>query len=486
MIKFSLKLIDQYIFKAYLKTLLTAFCILMLIFLLQSVWLYITELAGKDLELDIIIKFMSYVSPRLVVLVLPLAILLSSIMVFGQLSENYEFAAMKSSGLSLQRIMKSLIFFTLFLGIVVFFFSNNVVPAAEFSFLNLRKNISKVKPTMAIAEGQFSEIGDFNIKVEDKYGNRGQYLTDVIIHQKKNRVGNYTVIKSKTGEITSKTNSDILQLKLYDGNYYDEVVTKNYKISTTKPFVKSYFEEYTLNIDLASINNVDFDQQESKNRYSMLNIQDLTITIDSLEEKKIKDYQVIATKMYNSSNAKSLINNIIPNTSESEFEGDNVYELFGRQKQKQLYDLGISSINSTISILKSNVLIQARRQKNINKHYMSMHDKFALSFACIILFFIGAPLGTIIRKGGYGFPIVISIVLFLTYHFVGVFSKNLAEDSSISPVLASWLSTIIMFPISVYLTNRATKDRSILNISEVTSKFFSYFRRWMSFNIDIW
>ena len=185
MIKFSLKLIDQYIFKAYLKTLLTAFCILMLIFLLQSVWLYITELAGKDLELDIIIKFMSYVSPRLVVLVLPLAILLSSIMVFGQLSENYEFAAMKSSGLSLQRIMKSLIFFTLFLGIVVFFFSNNVVTAAEFSFLNLRKNISKVKPTMAIAEGQFSEIGDFNIKVEDKYGNRGQYLTDVIIHQKK-------------------------------------------------------------------------------------------------------------------------------------------------------------------------------------------------------------------------------------------------------------------------------------------------------------
>ena len=154
----------------------------------------------------------------------------------------------------------------------------------------------------------------------------------------------------------------------------------------------------------------------------MLNIQDLTITIDSLEEKKIKDYQVIATKMYNRSNAKSLNNNINHNTSESEFEGDNVYELFGRQKQKQLYDLGISSINSTISILKSNVLIQARRQKNINKHYMSMHDKFALSFACIILFFIGAPLGTIIRKGGYGFPIVISIVLFLTYHFVGVFS----------------------------------------------------------------
>ena len=449
----------------------------MLIFLLQSVWLYITELAGKDLELDVIIKFMSYVSPRLVVLVLPLAILLSSIMVFGKLSENYEFAAMKSSGLSLQRIMKSLIFFTLFLGIVVFFFSNNVVPAAEFSFLNLRKNISKVKPTMAIAEGQFSEIGDFNIKVEDKYGNRGQYLTDVIIHQKKNRAGNYTVIKSKTGEITSGTNSDILQLKLYDGNYYDEVLTKNYKTNTTKPFVKSYFEEYTLNIDLASINNIDFDQQENVNRYNMLNINDLITTIDSLEEKRVRDYKIIETKMYNRSSVKSLNSNIKKNKNISEYEGENVYSLFGMQKQKQLYDLGISSINSTISILKSNVLIQNRRQKNINKHYMSMHDKFALSFACIILFFIGAPIGTIIRKGGYGFPIVISIVLFLTYHFVGVFSKNLAEDSSINPVLASWLSTIIMFPISVYLTNRATKDRSIINISEITTRLLSYIKR---------
>ena len=447
----------------------------MLIFLLQSVWMYITELAGKDLELDIILKFLSYVSPKLVILVLPLAILLSSIMVFGQLSENYEFAAMKSTGLSLQRIMRSLIYFTLFLGIIVFFFSNNVVTAAEFNFINLRKNISKIKPTMAITEGQFSEIGDFNIKVEEKYGNRGQYLTDVIVHQKKNKVGNYTVIKSETGEITSESDSDILQLKLYDGNYYDEVINKDYRVSKSKPFVKSYFKEYILNIDLSLINDVDFNQEGSANRYSMLNVEDLNTTIDSLVSKKKKDYQVIATKMHNRSNAKSLNNNINP--IEDEFKGENVYDLFKPQKQKQLFDLGISSVNSTISILKSNMLIQARREKNINKHFMSLHDKFALSFACIILFFIGAPLGTIIRKGGYGFPMVISLILFLTYHFVGVFAKNLAEDTSISPILASWLSTIIMLPISVYLTNRATKDRSILNISEITEKFLQYFKK---------
>ena len=200
----------------------------MLIFLLQSIWLYISELAGKDLELDIILKFLINVSPRLVILVLPLTILLSSIMVFGSLSENYEFAAMKASGISLQRSMKSLVFFTFILGIVTFFFSNNIAPIAEYNFHNLRKNISKVKPSMAIAEGQFSQIGDYNIKVDNKYGNEGKLLNRVIIHQKKNKPGNYTVIKSKNGEIISDENSDILQLKLYDGNYYDEIISEDY------------------------------------------------------------------------------------------------------------------------------------------------------------------------------------------------------------------------------------------------------------------
>ena len=187
----------------------------MFIFLLQSVWVYISELAGKDLDINIILKFLLFVSPRLVVLVLPLTILLVSIMVFGDFSENYEFAAMKSTGISLQRAMKSLSIFIIFLSIVSFFFANNVIPLAEYNFFNLRRNIARVKPAMAIAEGQFNQLKDINIKVSKKTGNNGQFLEDVIIHQKKgNTFGNYTVIKSKTGEFISDENSDILQLFL--------------------------------------------------------------------------------------------------------------------------------------------------------------------------------------------------------------------------------------------------------------------------------
>ena len=450
----------------------------MLIFLLQSVWLYISELAGKDLELDIILKFLINVSPRLVILVLPLTILLSSIMVFGSLSENYEFAAMKASGISLERSMRSLIFFTIILGIVTFFFSNNVAPIAEYNFHNLRKNISKVKPSMAIAEGQFSQIGGYNIKVDKKYGNENKLLEKVIIHQKKNKPGNFTVIKSKKGEIISEENSNILQLKLYNGNYYDELISDDYTKKIKKPFVKSNFKEYLINIDIASINEVDFSQEDDANKHSMMKVNELSSAIDSLSIKKIEDLDVISSKMFNRSNFKTIDYNLNPK-DDVNYENNNFLNLFQPKKQKQLYDLAISSVKSTISIVKSNKTIQSFREQNLNKHIITMHDKFSLGFACIILFFIGAPLGTIIRKGGYGLPMVISILLFLTYHFLGIFSKNLAEDGSINPILASWLSTLIMFPFSVYLTIRATNDESVFNFTDSISSFYKKIKNYV-------
>ena len=439
----------------------------MLIFLLQSVWLYISELAGKDLELEIILRFLLNISPRLVVIVLPLTILLSSIMVFGSLSENYEFAAMKASGISLQRSMRFLVIFTVFLGVLTFLFSNYIVPVSEYNFRNLRKNIAKVKPTMAIAEGQFSQIGNYNIKVENKYGIDGKNLENIIIHQKKPKAGNYTVIKSNKGEILSNDDSNILQLVLFDGYYYDEVISNEYKIKTNKPFIKSKFKEYIININIGKINQIDFDEDNDINKYSMMNINELNFAIDSLKKKREIDVGVIESKMINRSNYKTLDYNLNPKEDLDYYYKD-FFRLFQIKKQKQLFDLGISSIKSSISIIKSNKTIQLYRTQNLNKHIITLQDKFSLGFACIILFFIGAPLGTIIKKGGYGLPLVISILLFLAYHFLGIFSKNLAEDGSISPILSSWLSTIIMLPISIYLTHRATNDGS-------SNKLYSFF-----------
>jgi lipopolysaccharide export system permease protein len=363
--------------------------------------------------------------------------------------------------------MRVLIIFTVFLGFLTFLFSNYIIPISEYNFSNLRKNIAKVKPTMAIAEGQFSQIGNYNIKVENKYGVDGRNLENIIIHQKKQKAGNYTVIKSNKGKILSSDNSNILKLVLFDGYYYDEIISDEYKNKTNKPFIKSKFKEYVINIDIGKINQIDFDEVNDINQYSMMNINELDFAIDSLKKKREIDIDVIESKMITRSNYKTLDYNLNPKEGIDYFNKD-FFRLFQLKKQKQLFDLGISSIKSSISIIKSNKTIQLYRTQNLNKHIITLHDKFSLGFACVILFFIGAPLGTIINKGGYGLPLVISILLFLVYHFLGIFSKNLAEDGSINPILSSWLSTIIMLPISVYLTHRATNDGS-------SNKLYSFF-----------
>ena len=463
-----MKILDRYILITFLKTFFSVFVILMLIFVLQAVWLYINELAGKDLEIDIIAKFLLYVTPRLIVLVLPLTILLTSIMVFGSFAENYEFAAMKSTGISLQRAMKTISIFIVGLSITTFFFANNVMPWAEFNFYNLRKNIAKVKPAMAIAEGQFNQIGNINIKVEKKSGDRGQYLKGVIIHQKKgNSNKNHTVIISKTGEIASSKDSDVLKLVLFDGNFHDDLQPKDYKERERKPHVKSTFEKYTINVDLSKINNVDFDKQDYSTKYTMLNVKELNYSIDSLKKMETKNYKELATTMYNRSTIASLNSNLNPKKTDSAFQGSSLYKLFQPIKNVQLIELAINSINSTTHIISTKQRSIALREKNINKHIISLYEKFALGFACIILFFIGAPLGALIRKGGFGMPLIIAVVLFLSYHFIGIFAKNSAEDGSLNPIVASWFSTLLMLPLSIYLTNRATKDRSLLNLDSV-------------------
>ena len=444
------------------------FIILMLIFILQSVWLYITELAGKDLDIDIIFKFLVFVTPRLVVLVLPLTILLASIMVFGGFAENYEFAAMKSTGISLQRAMRSISVFIFGLSILTFFFANNIIPAAELSFHNLRRNIAKVKPAMIIAEGQFNQIGSINIKVDEKSGDRGQFLKNVLIHQKKgNLPGNHTVYASLDGELASSEDSNVLQLVLQNGNYYDDLQPKELEERRKNPNIKSSFKTLTLNIDLAEINNVDFDEQNNDiTKYTMLGVRNLNYTIDSLNVEQNKEYDAFAVNMYNRSTASTLKSNVDP-AEDKEFDDANFLNLFDTKKKVQLIDLAINSINSTNQIITIKQKSFFESQKKINKHVIALHEKFALALACIILFFIGAPLGALIKKGGIGLPIMIAISFFLTYHFIGIFAKNSAEDDSLNPLIATWLSTVIMLPISIYLTSRATKDRALMDLDSL-------------------
>ena len=464
-----MKILDRYILTTYLKTFFSVFTILMMIFILQSVWVYISELAGKDLEIEIVLKFLLYVSPRIVVLVLPLTILLASIMVFGGFSENYEFAAMKSTGISLQRAMKSLSVFIVFLAVISFFFANSVIPFAEFNFYSLRRNIAKVKPAMAIAEGQFNQLNDINIKVAEKSGENGEYLRDVIIHQKKGTfTGNFTVIKANTGEFISDETSDILQLVLFDGNYYDEIQSKDYtKRTKNRPQVKSTFEKYIINIDVSQFNDIDFESKETITKHTMLNVVDLKTAIDSLNIKRSDVLTTFSETMLKRTNQHTLNLNYKLSELDSITETVDILNLYEERKRIQLIDLALNTTKTAKKDLTAKSKTMLDSLVTVNKHVVAFHDKFALGLSCIILFFVGAPLGALIRKGGIGLPLIIAILIFLTYHFIGLFAKNSSEDSSVDPVVAAWLSSLILLPFSIYLTNRATKDRALIDFDSV-------------------
>ncbi len=440
----------------------------MLIFVLQTIWLYIKELAGKDLDIVVVGKFLFYFSPKLIPLVLPLTILLASIMVFGNFAENYEFAAMKSTGISLQRAMTGLSIFIVALAITTFFFANNVIPWGEYNSYNLRKNIQQLKPAMVIAKGQFNQIGDeYNLKVKNKSGDRGQYLEEVIIHKKtgKHKRGNYTTIISKTGELIGDEDSNILKFILHDGYFYDDTPPTDPKDKQKHPMTRSYFEKYTINIDLSELNSKDLDEKNVTDKYNMLNISDLNKQIDSLKISLKKDHDDFAESLYNRSNLP-IINTGYNIKKDSTYNGD-ILDLFTSSKNVQLIDMSINSIKSSKQIVSIKDKYFKERSMWLNKHIIALHEKLALGFACIILFFVGAPLGALIRKGGIGLPMVIAILLFLTYHFIGIFAKNSAKDGSLNPIIASWFSTVVMLPLGYYLTKRATADRGIFEFDHV-------------------
>jgi lipopolysaccharide export system permease protein len=457
-----LKILDIYILKSYLTRFIGVFAICFLIFIIQTFWLYIDELAGKGLDIFTIGKFFIYFSPKLVPLVLPLSILLASLTTYGTLSENYEFIAMKSNGISIVRSMVALLIFHVFLGIGSFYFSDNVVTYGELKSYNLRKNLAKLKPTLSIREGIFNDIGNMNIKVARKYGDNDQYLEDIILHSISDDEINRLVIKADKGEVRSE-NDSYLQLILRNGNRYEELIASTAAEKQKYPHSRASFDEYILNIDISEFNNIDLDEENYRSTYKMQRVNQLKHNSDTLEIKFNNDKSSFGEVFMNGHTLRKLPN---INSNQIELNNFNLNDSF----LNLINDPEIYEVNGVLSMANEEVDVYLRQlnnkkklffiqQKLINLHQLTANERYSLVFACIFLFLIGASLGAIIRKGGLGLPLVLSIVIFLTYHYIGVFGKNAAEDSSISPFLGSWISTFVIVPFAIYLTKIVSADR---------------------------
>ena len=472
-----MKILDKYLLKTFLSTFFTVFIILFFIFILQSVWLFIAELAGKDLDLIMVLKFLLFAMPRIIPLVLPLSVLLASIMTFGNLAENYEFAAMKSAGISLQRAMKSLIIFISILSIVAFSFANNVIPYAEYKFINFRRNIAQLKPALAIAEGQFSNVGLYSIKVNKKSGVNGNTLTGITIHKKSAMgEGNKTVIKAKNGLLISSENSNTLQMVLNNGYYYEDIIPKKYEDRSKMPFAKSSFKRYVINIDLSKLNKVDVNDASITNTNTMLNVSELNYTLDSLHKNMNTDIISFSENINQRIGIQRIAKTVVPIRKQKSLP-NNLLSVFSNDKKLAILNFASSNIDNTLlSITGTNAELEFK-QKNINGHILAFYDKFVIAFACFLMFFIGAPLGAIIRKGGLGLPIVFAVLIFISFHFINTFGKRISQENGLSPFIGAWMSSFILSPLAILLTYRATNDIGLINMDVVLAPFQKIFQK---------
>ena len=475
-----MKIIDRYIISQYLRRLVSIFGICMLIFIVQTFWLFIDDLAGKGLDFETIFKFLIYYSPKLIPIVLPLSVLLASLMTFGDLAENYEFAAMKSTGISLIRCMSGLFLVHIMIGVGSYYFSNHVIPYGELKSYNLRRNLAKLKPAIAIREGIFNDLGQMNIKVKRKYGFEQRLLEEVIIHEKTTDHKNRIVIKAKRGELKSKTTDATLQLVLYDGNRYEEIIGKDYQEKLRLPHAKVHFEKYVMNIDLSKFNNIDLNEENYTSTFRMQKVNQLQVSIDSLE-RDFREQKRVFSDNFNKKHYTSQIKTV----KIQEYEPDslitanllNIVENKTKWRRRQSINNAITDVKSILRSLENKKRTFFIYQKLINLHKITLFDRFTIIFACIFLFLIGASLGAIIKKGGLGLPMVLSVLIFLSYHYIGIFGKNAAEDNSVTPYLASWISTIIIAPFAFYLTRRASYDEGFINLDFLFIPLKHFFKK---------
>lgn len=468
-----MKKIDKLILSRFLGPMVLTFFITLFIMVMQFLWKYIDDLVGKGLELNIVAELIFYASASFVPLALPLAVLLASIMTFGNLGENYELVATKSSGVSLFRTMQILIITVFIISLSAFYFSNNILPIANLKFGALLYDITQQKPALNIKEGVFyNGIEGFSIKVGRKDADNIT-IHDVIIYDHTSGLGNDNVITAKKGEMRTTEDERYMVLKLFNGRQYKEVKPK--KGPPTFEHLSTEFIEYEKTFDLTQFSLDRTKEDFWKNHYQMLSLGQLTTSIDTLEQELEDRYKNLGRNITQYYAFKRIdIDSIIDTTAivwDTECMAKDKYLRAGMSpdQEERFTKRALSiarNVKSFIGVAERDV---EHKKRYLAKHQVEWHRKLTLSVACLVLFFIGAPLGAIIRMGGLGMPMVVSILFFAIFHVLTMMGEKLAEESVISPLVGMWLATFVLSPIGMYLTYKAMNDSQLLNIDRYFS-----------------
>lgn len=457
-----IKTIDKYIIKSFLGPFAVTFFIALFILLIQFLWKYIEDLVGKGLEWYVVAKLLFYASANMIPLALPLATLLSSIMVYGNLGERFELAAMKSAGISMFRFMRSTILTGVFITLSAFMFNNYVLPSASLKFWTTLIDITRQKPALNIKPDEFyNEIENYSILIGGKDDDNVR-IYDITIYAEGKGTNQGNVLIAEAGEMLPSGDESSLILKLKNGKQYEEI-DPDVRNKPNHEHMRMEFGEWEKALDLSGFQMQESSEELYRDHYKMLNVSQLTDAIDTLYMKAdIK---------------KGSVAPIV-----------DAYYLF-RRDTAAVFDTSGSGIvltdsTSFIDLVKNKRVVVAKTlatvrnltnftrqvddslgftENKIIEHRIEFHRKFTLSLACILFLFIGAPLGAIIRKGGFGLPVIFSILIFIVYYVITINGERMADEQVMSTFTGMWLGIFLIFPFSLLLTIKAKNDSPVFN-----------------------
>ena len=471
-----IKKLDKLIIKSFLGPFIATFFVALFILLMQTLWKYIDDLVGKGLDFATIGKFIWYMSATLLTLAMPIAILISSIMTFGNLGESFELVAIKSSGISLLRFMRPLFFVSLLLCGITFVFANYLIPVAFLRSTTLYNDIVYKKPAFDLKEGVFfTHIPAYAIKVGKKDPD-GKTIHQVLIYDQSNVLQDNCIV-AEDGEMKISDDKRFLEFNLRNGFRYQE---RGNSGDTATEYIRLGFKTFQKLFDLISLQMGKTSDTLYKSNFKMKSVRLLNHSLDSL--KKMDDslrkklvfeasqfihYPKIEDSIWNK--------NILPASKKA----DSLDKLITDSARYNVYESSINTATFMKNSVQNNKVEIDNKENEIKFHKLEWHRKFSLSLACLVLFFIGAPLGSIIRKGGLGMPLVVAIIFFLIFHLLNMFGEKFVKEEIMSPFAGMWLSIFVLVPVGIFLTYKAMHDSQLFS-KEFYNRVFKKLRSFIS------
>jgi lipopolysaccharide export system permease protein len=468
-----IKKLDILVVKAFIGPFIATFFLTLFVLVLQFFWLWIDDYVGKGIDTPTILRLVVYLSATLVPLALPLAVLLSSIMTFGNLGETFELVAIKSAGIGLVRFMRPLFIVSIFLSVLAFLFNNNVIPVANLKMKTLHTDLVNKKPAFDLKEGVFYvTIPGYAIKVAKKVND--SVLNNVIIYENNGNLQD-NIIAANQGVMRVSQDKRFLEFTLYNGWRYQEQ-TDNSRTNTQ--YIRMGFKEYKKVLDLRALDFIHTSDSVFKNNYEMLSERQLSKAIDSLKKYMVQLEKRGARDVATYLEFSKYIDSGWMSVKAPPVKKDSFLLLVPDSLRASVIDESISQAERLHNALDGTALDYDGRRKDLIMHELTWHKKFSMSIAVLVLFLIGAPLGSIVRKGGVGAPVVFAVIFFVIFFLLNNFGEKFVKQDVLTPVAGIWMATVVLIPVGFFLTWKALHDSQLFN-KEFYFRFFRNVRRFL-------